>query len=961
MIGRHGSPDGRDTLQTRLARQRIALTIARRTSIRSLGRSALIAAMVALPVAGMAAVGLVGMSMNPTAQETITTQLGHTQARMNIVNAPNPSLVQSPTDPRRWQLNTTEATALGSESPKLKEPTDLLPAGTRILPVFRTSVTATTATGTATFDALEGPTWDPSLAGHFDLVDGHSPRTDSEVMVTASTLDRLGLALGGAVHLDAPAPATVTIVGLLDNQTQPDSVQMFFGRTGALSATTAADQLPQTDFYLPDTALDWEAVQNLNQDGATVLSRTVLLNPPAATTVIEPESSGSLVIILTVGAIAGGFAAFEVILLAGAAFTVTARQQQRTLATIASVGATRSMLFRILSSHGMVLGAIGGVVGIGVGVGSGAVFMALSGGGDATRYFGFHLSWPLMLVIAVFAVFIGWVAALVPARNASRFDIVAALRGARRPPTPNRHRPIGGLILVGVGLGITLGGGVLLATLIATARGDSLRWIPVAMMITGPVLAQVGLILCAPLLLRAASRLLRRTGIGARLASQDAARNPARSVPALAAIMTATFITVFAMSVVSAGQQDTIERHQYRQALGQIIVPLTNTDYGTTPPAVTHYAHADAIVTALRDTVDVDQVRALASVHDPDYVAFSSSDKSADDGSTAVPMVAPTNLCPTSPDSPEFTKAFDDQSSAEYREAQKDPRCHVDYFSLSSDIGGHLWVGNVDDLALVLGREPTSESQRMLANGGAVALYPQYVHDGTFSINWWSNKQLGSTEWGRNPGVPLRTETLPAVVDLPAHPIFFGVFVSKSTADAIGLDYENSAILASTRKAPDVSQTDALAAAMRSLPDSHGGQIFATVETGPPAFAQPWVWGLLGLSGLIAIASAAVAIGLARFDGRQDDATLSSLGAGHRVRRSFAFWQALVITGAGTVLGAGMGLVPALALGANADIPFAPPWLQIGLTAFALPLVIASGSWLFIRRNRVSGRRVTIA
>ena len=214
---------------------------------------------------------------------------------------------------------------------------------------------------------------------------------------------------------------------------------------------------------------------------------------------------------------------------------------------------------------------------------------------------------------------------------------------------------------------------------------------------------------------------------------------------------------------------------------------------------------------------------------------------------------------------------------------------------------------------------------------------------------------------GRIPGVPLRTETLPAVVDLPAHPIFFGVFVSKSTADHIGLDYEDSVILASTQKAPDAAQTDALTAAMRSLPDIHGGQIFANVETGPPSFAQPWVWGLLGLSGLIAIASAAVAIGLARFDGRQDDATLSSLGAGHRVRRSFAFWQALVITGAGAVLGAGMGLVPALALGANSDIPFAPPWLQIGLTAFALPLVIACGSWLFTRRNRVSGRRVTIA
>jgi hypothetical protein len=60
-------------------------------------------------------------------------------------------------------------------------------------------------------------------------------------------------------------------------------------------------------------------------------------------------------------------------------------------------------------------------------------------------------------------------------------------------------------------------------------------------------------------------------------------------------------------------------------------------------------------------------------------------------------------------------------------------------------------------------------------------------------------------------------------------------------------------------------------------------------------------------------------------------------------------------------LGAGMGLVPALALGANADTPFVAPWLQIGLTALALPLAIACGSWLFTRRSRISARRVTIA
>jgi putative ABC transport system permease protein len=158
---------------------------------------------------------------------------------------------------------------------------------------------------------------------------------------------------------------------------------------------------------------------------------------------------------------------------------------------------------------------------------------------------------------------------------------------------------------------------------------------------------------------------------------------------------------------------------------------------------------------------------------------------------------------------------------------------------------------------------------------------------------------------------------------------------------------------------PDTQQQDALQQAIANLPGNKGA-IYANVEQGPPDYGTVWAWGLLGLAGLIAIASSAVAIGLARFDGRQDDATLSALGAGRVVRRSFAFWQAVIIAGIGSVLGAATGLVPAWALSA-VGLPFVPPWLQIGIAVVALPLVIACGSWLLATRSKVSARRVAIA
>ena len=348
--------------------------------------------------------------------------------------------MQSPVVQDWWS---TESEVSPSDAKELKDPAR--PAsrpGTRILPLYRTTVTATTATGIAYIEAIEGPSWDPSLAGHFDVVDGRGPLTDQEIMVTASTLPRLGAKLGDTVELDAPAPQSVTIVGILDNQTQPDLCRCSSAarvrcpecrRPNAYHEPTSTSQTPR-----------WTgpAVQSLNKEGATVLSRAVLLDPPPDEMGFTQSSSSSLLALLAVGGIVAGFAAFEVILLAGAAFTVTARQQQRTLATMASVGATRSTLFRTLSSSGIVLGAIGGVIGIAVGIGGGAAFMAFTGDGDATRYYGFHLPWLLMLAIAAFAILIGWISALMPARNASRFDIVSALRGARRPPVPSIRRPV---------------------------------------------------------------------------------------------------------------------------------------------------------------------------------------------------------------------------------------------------------------------------------------------------------------------------------------------------------------------------------------------------------------------------------------------------------------------------------------------------------------------------------------
>lgn len=929
---------------------RLALKIAARTSIRSVGRSALIALMVALPVAGLTTAAVVYNSTQPTVADRLTSELGRTEAMLRLMS-PGVPLSQHPTHPAQWTGLQGEGVDPGLEV------SELLPAGTRIFSQSHLSITAETEAGVAAFEATEGESWHESLAGRFVIAEGRSPRNDREAMVTAATLSHLGVELGGTVRVTAPERASVTIVGVLDAQIWADSTEHFFIREGALGDFPEEERYLGASYYLPETELNWAAVERLNEQGATVLSRAVLLDPPPPGTGFDGYGNGAFGAILVLVLIIGAFAAFEVILLAGAAFTVTARQQQRSLATMTSVGATRRTLFQVLTANGLVLGTIGGVAGIALGIAGAAAFMMITANGSTTQYYGFHVPWLWLLAIAAYAILIGWVSSLLPARTAIKFDVVAALRGSKRPPAERKRTPVEGVIMLGIGVALTLAGGVLLAILNEAGRntsgGHPLMWVPTVMLMVGPILAQMGLIRCGPLLMRGAARLFSGISLGARLGARDAARNPGRSVPAVAAIMTTVFVAVVGMNLAGSAQQSQMNNFNYGRMPGQVEVALSSIDWGDGLNVKrVAYGSSDPVAATLRSELDVDTLRVLSSVQEP--IPGVVPDEQGE-SSTLYPAPRPPreNLCPWDSDSPD-NKGLDAASN----DFMDDPRCSGSFAPMTG-FKDHLWVGDVRDLALVLGREPSTAAQEMLKNGGAVSLPAEYVHDSTVDIAWLTADQVGLAD-GRYDS-KVRTETLPAVVDPPGlRGIYFGVFISPETADTLGIEYRESTVLASLNSPPTTTQTDAVNAALAALqPTRHSGLDLMRTEV--PNFAELWAWGLLLLGGLIAVASSAVAIGLARFDGRQDDATLASIGAGRMLRRSFAFWQALLLAGLGTVLGAGMGMIPALGLSANPDLPFNAPWLQIGVTVVVLPLVIACGSWLFATRSKVSARRMAIS
>ena len=938
----------------RLARLRIAVTIARRSSLRSVGTSALIVSLIALPIAGIAGVLVVASSMQPTVGERLDYQLGNNQALLRTVVPAGYPIEQNPfnadawfpkSDSQEWPTN------------PLTSPVDVLPTGTRILPIFSATATVATATGVASLATIEGEAWDSPLAGRFDIAAGRAPRSIDEVMVSASALRRLGIAVGGTVTVRAPVVATLTVVGVLEDRSVPSSKEVLFGATGVFSKLDDAQRVASSQYFLPATSLDWAQIQKLNEHGITALSRAVALAPPPTGTYPQEIPQSSQQNLFAVGALLAGFAIFEIVLLAGAAFAVTARKQQRALAIVASVGANRSTLFGVLSATGVVLGFLGGVAGVTVGVGGAAVFMAVTRDGSSVQYPGFHPEPAFLGVVIAFAVLVGWIASLAPAISASKLDVVAALRGSRRPPKPGRRRPIVGLAVLVAGTLATVGGGAVIALI--NSLGHSINGragtIAIAMIVAGPIVAQLGLMLCGPLVLRFTAWSMRRIGLGARLASRDSARNPSRVVPAFAAILTTVFVAVFAMSMLASFETSNASNHQYSTVGGQ--VSSSTSYYDPTVQKTVTVDDPRRLEDALSSSLNVKTVRTLSSVRD--YVGENPDDHP---GLFATLAVRDINLCPSDIHSPDYVDAFANPSSRQSLLLRTDPRCTTDNtISTSTDSYGHIWVGDRDDLVLVLGREPSAAATDTIAHGGAVSLHSAYVSGGMLSVDWWTAKQIRDAVPFLRETPPQRSATIPAVLETTEHPINFGVFISPSTAKHLGLEATPSTVLATLTTPASDADLDAARQATAVITGTVSGDS-VTIETGPTLFAGPLAWGLLALAAILAIASAAVAIGLARFDGRADDATLASVGARSITRRSIAFWQALIICSLGSLLGSALGILPALALGLPGGLyPFAPPWMQIALAAIALPIAISLGSWMLAGRPLRTDRRMSVA
>jgi hypothetical protein len=225
--------------------------------------------------------------------------------------------------------------------------------------------------------------------------------------------------------------------------------------------------------------------------------------------------------------------------------------------------------------------------------------------------------------------------------------------------------------------------------------------------------------------------------------------------------------------------------------------------------------------------------------------------------------------------------------------------------------------------------------------------------DDTVTISWFGEKFVPENEPGEflPAGPPLRSATLPAHLVPLEHRLNFGVFLSDDAAAELGLAVQPALVLGQLAHTPTQQEQntagEAVMTAAQSIIGDREVRLPMEFELGPSQPDYAWSWGALLLALGITLAISITAVGLARVEGRGTDRTLHALGAAPGIRRRMSGWYALIVVGFATVSGTLIGILPAyLGMFAWASAPLPLPVLELGLLAFAVPLVVAAVAWL---------------
>jgi putative ABC transport system permease protein len=594
------------------------LRIARRDALRTRGRSILVLAMIALPVLAVVALDTLGRTSDVTPREGLPRQLGSADA---LVTSDGDTFAVDQNADLSWIVAGSAGTLL--PRPDAATVSTVLGAGSRVIALTGGELAVRTRGGVSRPTGVELDLRDPMTDGLYDIRAGRMPRTLGEVAISVRFADR-GFSVGDRITLDDGR--TRRVAGIVES-TGTLHQNTVLGLPGSLGVHNSTAH--QAWLVSRPGGVDWAAVRQLNAQGLYALSRAVVEHPPPKSQLTVGAVDGSRLgsTQIAILALVVAMAVLEVVLLAGPAFAVGTRRQQRSLALIMATGGERRDVRRAVLAGGLVLGAVAAGVGA---VGGVAVAWAARPvvQGFSTNVLGpFELSARDIAAIALCGLVSAVLAAVAPAVLASRQDVVAVLIGRRGSTRTGLRSPLISALLLTGGVGLAVIGARQVAGELTIA--------------VAAVLAVVGMVGLIPLVVAQLGRAARGLPLAVRFAVRDAARHRSRTAPAVAAVAA----TVAGVVAIGIGGASLTAQHR-----------ATYTPRGPMRAAVVQNAAARpadwaAMRAAVAARLPASRVRSVLGLHefvpvtaDPEGPVDSMDIQPADSGASRIAMATTNSL-----------------------------------------------------------------------------------------------------------------------------------------------------------------------------------------------------------------------------------------------------------------------------------------------------------------------------
>ena len=906
---------------------RPALRIARRVVRRNLGRSLLVASLVAVPVAGATLVDGLFRTFDAPEREAYEA-MGHADARVDVT--PFKSLDEE-YYPSAWGTS-------WSENWERRDPSEvdlpaILPPGTELVrnPVRYFQIRVDRGEGSAFVDMTVAELGHELTDHRARLVSGTWPSGRDEVLISRPLAERLDLLDGDLLRAGATVKfsggPTVPVAGIGVDPFTLRGETIFAGHDSTAAEHVADDETAAQGYDLWEGGESYLAMLPTGADAMTLwpaladqgiglVPRDAVLNPERYERFVDPSFYMNAEVLATAGLVAliVGLGLLEVVLLAGAAFAVGARRQVRDLGLVASNGGTARHVRRIVLAQGLLLGVLGALIGLIVGValtiGGQPLWERISG----TLIEGWRFGTAEVAIAAGVGMLSGLAAAVVPARGAARMKPIDALAQRFRATPLETHVPKLGLVLVALGaFGALVFSRVSAAELddyatrIEAAAGTGV-WVDqpnvtqyAALQLFGAVLAVTGLILVISPMIAMVARRMRRWPVSARFAGRDAARHRHRTTPAVAAIM----IVVAGATGVAIGLTGSarVDELRYAPQLPENVMHIT-------PMVPTREADGGTLL---------DRAGDLAAML-PGATVIPIRQIIAADGPWGL---EPVHLWP-----PEEW----------WQQCGMD--CEV--------IGGPVYVGGPEIYEALLGAEPSRLALQAFDDRAAVILNPAVQRpDGSVSLMGWDQER--EYELARLAAVTVDYSG-------PFHQTLPSGLISDEIATEHGLDVGTFGAFIPFDEAATDDEIDAAIGAADDL------GFYAYIERGCSYCGVPAgvLLALVGGTALVTLVGVGVTVALAAVEGRADLATMAAVGASPRRRRAIAGWQALVVGGLGTTLGVALGGFYAYLMWPAIGAPdFTVPWQTVGLIAVAIPLLAVMVAVVFTPSRLPVIRRAT--